>query len=99
MTLAEVAYQPRKALQLPVFVFERRCDDVGPESRPILLQMPSFVSEMAFGGASFQFLWNTEWELVVTAQEKRHTLPKSFSPAVSIEVLGSRIPCRDAAFD
>src|ERR1700681_3064626 len=97
MTLAEVAYQPRKALQLPVFVLEGLRYDVSPESRPVLLHMPSFVSEMAFGRAPFQFLWNTEAKRVFTATEKRHILPKSFTPVVSIEALGSQIPCRNAS--
>src|SRR5438045_6054320 len=61
--------------------------------------MPSVVSDMAFGGSPFQFLWNTEVERVFIAKEKRHILPKSFRPFVSIELLGSRIPCRNASAD
>ena len=48
VTVAEIAHHSGEALQISVLVLQRHGDDVGPESRAVLLHVPAFRADMAF---------------------------------------------------
>jgi hypothetical protein len=94
MTIAEVAYCSRKALQISILIFDRRRNGIGPESRPLFFQMPAFLGEMAV--ASYPFELFPQGPRIIFAEiEERQILADSLIGPIAVDAFRTRIPSDD----
>ena len=55
MTITKIANHPGKALQFAVFILQRHCYGIGPESGSIFFGVPAFIPGMTLGSRPLEF--------------------------------------------
>jgi hypothetical protein len=99
VAFGKVTHYSREAPQGALFIFERRGNGVGPESRSVFSRLPVFAAHMTFGGGPFELLPQLHPESVVARIEETDGAVNGFIHRISVDAHCSGIPSRDAALN
>src|ERR1019366_7954151 len=95
VAVAEVTHYSRKTLQFSVFVFERHGNGIGPETRPVLFQMPAFTGEMAFAEGPLELFFRRSPKRLIGGIKKRCVLMTGFAGIIAVDAFRALIPGND----
>ena len=97
MAVSKVAHDAGIALNDSGFVTQSHVYGVGPESRAVFSNVPSFTGRVAFPGGAQEFLFNLDEELGCLRIEEGKAHSEDFLAFIAVHPFRAAVPGDDAA--